>query len=139
VLREGTLGRSFALAALAERCLHAGRLGRAAAFYAWGIGVSYAFLIVVAPASAWALVGHALFTACAAVGTLVAVAALRDAFANPARDAVSVLAREAGFEPGTVVAARLAGALWRAVKALVAPGVALVVLALGASLAGSTR
>lgn len=136
MLAEGISRRPLALAALAERRLHEGYLGRAASFYGWGIAVSYALLIIVAPASAWALVARALVTGACIVGALAAAAAVRDALADPERDALAALARETGFGTTAVQAARAAGAVWRAVRALAAPSIALAALALAASVGG---
>ncbi len=133
---DGTLHRRLALVALAERRLRENYLGRAASFYGWGIAVSYALLIAVAPANAWPLVGHALVTGCWIVGALAAGAALRDAWARRNDDALGALAREAGFGGAAVQWLRAAGAIWRALKAIGPPAVLLAVFGLGASLAG---
>jgi hypothetical protein len=137
VFADGTLRRRLALVALAERRLRENYLGRAASFYGWGIAVSYALLIALAPDSAWLLLERALVTACASVGALAAGAALRDAWSLRDDDALGSLAGAAGFGGASVHAARAAGAVWRALKAGGVPALLLAVFALGASLAGA--
>jgi hypothetical protein len=136
VFADGTLRRRLALIALAERRLHENYLGRAASFYGWGVAVSYALLIAVAPASAWPLFERALVTAGGIVGALAGGAALRDAWGRRNDDALGALARGAGFGGSAVQGLRAAGAVWRALKAIGAPAALLAVFGLGASLLG---
>jgi len=138
VLVDDTLRRHVALAAFAERRLRENYLGRAATFYGWSIAVSYALLMLVAPASAWALVGQALLAGGVIVGALALGAALRDAANGREEDAFGALAREAGFGGAAAAGARVAGAGWRAVRALGVPVLALTALAVAVSLAEGT-
>lgn len=137
MLAEAKWRRRLALAALAEERLREGFLGRAATMYGWGIAVSYAVLVLIAPASSLVLLRRALVTALGVVGTLVVAALLRDVLGDPRFDAVRVLARHFGFDRDERRLARIAAALLRLGKAIGVPGAALALVALGARLFGA--
>jgi hypothetical protein len=134
VLTDAPLRRRFALVVLAEERLRQGFLGRAATLYGWGVAVSYAALMLLAPGSAPALLARAVLTACGIVGTLVAAAALRDTLAARRTDVVRQLARENGFDRGALHVARGAAAVVRFGKAA---GLPCLLLALVALVAGA--
>lgn len=136
MLVDGILRRRLALVALAERRLRDNYFGRAASFYAWGIAVSDALLVAVAPRSAWLFVERALAAGVGIVGALAVGAALRDASNPRSEDALAALAREAGFGGASVHTTRAAAAAWRTVRALAAPAVLLAACAFAASLGG---
>jgi hypothetical protein len=122
--------RSLALVRLCEGRLRDGYLGRIAAFYGWGVALSYAVLVMLAPASSGALLRDALMTLAGVVGTLVALATMRD-FATPAAaDGVGALAREMGTSGAELRAARLGAALMRWLTSAGRPALALATLVL---------
>jgi hypothetical protein len=139
VSRASAWRRPLALVLLCERRLRDGFAGRAAAFYGWGIAVSYAVLAFMAPGSAATLTWRALGSALAVVGTLVAWTALRDLGADRTKDGVTALAREQGIAPGALGLARAAAVLLRLLKTVGAPILLLSLVALAASLGRGAR
>jgi hypothetical protein len=136
VVAEAKWRRRLALAALAEARLREGFLGRAASVYGWGVAVSYAALVLLAPASSFVLFRRAVATALGVVGTLVAAALLRDLLGDPQLDVVRALARESGFDGHERRLARALAALFRLSKAVGVPGSALLLVTLGTRLFG---
>ena len=134
---DAAFRRRKALATLAEERLRDGFLGRAASIYGWGVAISYAALVLIAPESARTLLARALATACGVVGTLVAAALLRDLGAARERDTLFAVARENGFTPHDLRLVRGLAAARRFGKAVGLPFVVLVLVSLAARAGGA--